>query len=91
MQALHLLLTPDSQQDFAIPVSIHKDPKVEPGLMLKEWTQRKVLHALYRDNSDYVVTREHDALNRLHIRHSDLNLLKGYCKDSLEITVPEMV
>lgn len=89
MRVLHDLLTEDSKKDFSLPSVANINPAQEPGNKIKEWMERELQHALYRDGSDHVVTKEGNALNRLHVRHGDLKLLKAFCADSLDIHVPE--
>jgi uncharacterized LabA/DUF88 family protein len=87
-QGLRALLTPDSQRDFAIPVLDNMTSKQQPGSIVKNWTEGKEKHALYLDGSDYVVVTRDDPLNQLHVRHSDLNLLREFCKECFKINIP---
>jgi uncharacterized LabA/DUF88 family protein len=85
---LHSLLTPSSQTHFRIPVAAHHPPSIEPGTLLKSWEHDGKAHALYQDGRELIVTREHDANNRLHVRHENKDLLHIFCRESHFIEVP---
>jgi uncharacterized LabA/DUF88 family protein len=89
MSILHSLLTPESQNLFQIPCPKNQNPSIEPGQILTTWVHDSKALGLYRDGSEFVVTQEHDALNRLHIRHANYELLRFFCHETLDIELPE--
>jgi uncharacterized LabA/DUF88 family protein len=88
MRALYGLLTAECQSRFSIPTVANLRPEFEPGVKIREWSVHGVRHALNKDGADYVVLRDGNQLNRLNVRHSDMNLLTAFCKESLGIDIP---
>jgi uncharacterized LabA/DUF88 family protein len=89
MWSLCHLLTPESRARFSIPAVINKPPGFEPGTRIAEWLADGVRHTLNQDGADYVVLRDGDQLNRLNIRHADLDLLSAYCRECFGIDIPK--
>jgi uncharacterized LabA/DUF88 family protein len=88
LKQLRDLLTNDSSVRFTVPIAANHRPDVAPaGRFLHQWIQDGKGHAIYRAGDDYIVTREHNELNRLHVRHSNKTLLQTYCKE-LNINIP---
>jgi uncharacterized LabA/DUF88 family protein len=83
------LLTGSSQLDFELPNTQNFAPGNRPNdwQQLKAWDQNGIRHFLFRDNNHYVVVREHDPLNELRIRHSNLDFVREHCLDN-NINVP---
>jgi uncharacterized LabA/DUF88 family protein len=87
---LRELLTSDSARDFSIPVAINMNPSVEPGTRITEWVTGGVRYTLNMDQDEYIVLRDGDKLNRLHLRHGDVELLRLYCKEEFDTEVPQI-
>ncbi|URK88001.1 NYN domain-containing protein [Rhizobium sp. RCAM05350] len=79
LQILWQWMTDASRQEFTIPMQINKDPSLEPGDLLVEWTEGGEQFALRKDFDDYLVLKNGDDLNRLNIRHSNYELLNQFC------------
>lgn len=89
MRVLHSLLTPASQRLFRIPQVTNHSPSIYPGEELAVWEAEDGRFCLYRQGEEFIVTKDQDALNRLHIRHTNYELLRDFCLDSLAIKIPE--
>ena len=87
---LYELLSSVSRLDFSIPVTVNKSPTLpEPGTQVCEWFVDRVRHVMNKECGDYIILRDHDESNRLHIRHSDINLLRAYCKERFNMDIPQ--
>jgi uncharacterized LabA/DUF88 family protein len=84
------LLTSDSARDFSIPVATNMNPSVEPGKSITEWVTGGVRYTLNMEQDEYIVLRDGDKLNRLHLRHRDIELLRLYCKEEFDTEVPQI-
>jgi uncharacterized LabA/DUF88 family protein len=89
IQQLRRLLTEESKGKFVLPAAVNQAPdEPEPGIRVKEWEVDGVHHSLNKDGADLVLLREGDALNRLHVRHNNIDVLRCFCKEVLEIELP---
>ena len=90
MRGLHALLTPSSQEKFAIPQLKNFERSVNPGDEIGTWIDEKRC-GLYFNGTKYVVTRTHDPNNCLHVWHTDFELLRDFCAESLDIRIPDPI
>lgn len=89
MVTLRQLLTESSQRDFSIPVTVNVPPEHEtPGTLLEEGEHNGKRHTISRDGNDYLITWEHDSLNVMHMRHSNLDLLREYSFETQDVRLP---
>lgn len=91
MRALAGLLTDESRMRFALPDSQNVHPSMPIGDAIDNWQVDGKEYGLFKNGNEFIVTWVHNQLNRLQIKHSDFELLCEYCRDSVEIQVPEMV
>ncbi|QCI64531.1 NYN domain-containing protein [Phreatobacter stygius] len=85
------LLTPESRQRFALPHmrNFHPPEQAEPSDKRASWSLDDSRYALFRDGQDWLVIRStSDPLNRLHIRHSNWDLLLLHMKEH-NMQIPE--
>jgi uncharacterized LabA/DUF88 family protein len=88
MDKLSRLLTQQSRQAFAIPVleRVQEEPPSPPeGAQLCLWDEGHYLYGLYRSGEIFEVVRD----GRPFTRHRNFDLLKYYCRESLDITIPD--
>jgi uncharacterized LabA/DUF88 family protein len=69
------LLTPESRARLKLPSVINRSPEIEPGFKRHEWNDNGRSLGIYRDGTDWVITRSGDALNRTHLRAPNWELL----------------
>jgi hypothetical protein len=86
---LHQLLTSTSQAAIKIPHAYHQRPDINHGQQITSWTSEAKEHALFKDGQEFIVTKEHDALNKLCIRHHNYELLRVYANETFGIHLPE--
>lgn len=82
-------LTESSRLRFILPTVVNQPPEIDPGTKLYEWDPgdgRRV--AIFRDGEDWILTREHDVINRLNIRHRNWKLIVQY-SSSEGINIPQ--
>jgi hypothetical protein len=82
-------MTDESRIRFQIPQPVNKDPAIEPGELLREWIQDGVRFQLRMDGDVFIVLRDGDNLNRLHVPHQNFELLVLHCK-SMGYNVPDL-
>lgn len=70
------LLTVESREYFKLPTTANFNPNIEPGTKCEEWFANGIRHNIYKcDNGDWVITRDHNNLNRFHMRHPNWGLV----------------
>jgi len=91
MNYLKKLMTEESAVRFNLP-----DQQNHHGLRFPSLNPREIWGSndrkkcmLYENNGEFIATKEQDKVNTLHITHKNLDLLRYYCKESLDINVPE--
>lgn len=90
MRALDSLLTPASRKIFQIPRAQNEPPSEQSFRTAPKWTdiQEGSPLALYFEDSEFVVTKDINELNRFTIRHTNYELLEHYCAESEGIHIP---
>ncbi|KAA3516987.1 NYN domain-containing protein [Agrobacterium vitis] len=89
LQILYNWMTDESRARFRIPLLQNKHPSEEEGDLLNEWQQDKVRFQLRQNGETYIVLRDGDELNRLHITHKNFELLTFQCK-SMGYNIPQL-
>lgn len=89
LQILWNWMTDESKARFRIPLPENKNPAEEEGDLLNEWRQDNVRFQLRRHGEEYIVLRDGDELNRLHIAHENFELLTLQCK-SMGYDIPPL-
>ncbi|GEM_PF-6640599 len=89
MLHLHRLLTPESQPLFKIPSVRNLPPDRDPGLLKAKWIDAGKEICAFVNNSEYTITQENNALNRLNISSDRYDLLRFFCRESLNLEIPE--
>jgi uncharacterized LabA/DUF88 family protein len=90
MLRLHDFLTAESRKIFNIPKQQNFSSNLPSGTELVSWELDGKRCGLFERYGQYVVTRDADQDNRLHIMHDNLELLKYFCHDSIGIDVPDI-
>jgi len=85
------ILTARSREVFNIPQPAHRSPKEPRGDVIFEWQADGKGHGVYYGPSDnsFLVTREDDPLNTLHMKHANFELLRCCCLEARNIKIPE--
>jgi uncharacterized LabA/DUF88 family protein len=91
MMELHSILTPLSQKVFSIPTAKNESPGAQPGDPISTWNDGEKEYGLYKRDDVFLLTKEHDKNNTLHVRHSNFELLREFCSDTLDIEIPRQV
>jgi NYN domain len=82
-------LTVESKRLFTVPTYQSFHASVPSGPLVMSWKQVGKDYALHKENDLYVVWQYSDPLRGMQIVHKDLELLKYFCSESLQIRVPE--
>jgi len=89
---LRTLLTVQSRELFSLPVAQNWAPAVEPvGEKLSTWEDGGKQCCAYETEQNWVLTRHNDALNRLHVTHSNWILLERFLSETQLLSIPEEV
>jgi uncharacterized LabA/DUF88 family protein len=89
MQVLYGYLTDAAKPFFVLPKMQNYNPATAVGSPIANWSEGGRECGLYKQGQEYVVTQVRDASNRLHVTHSNEELLKYFCKESFNIHVPD--
>jgi uncharacterized LabA/DUF88 family protein len=87
---LHSLFTEESQKCFDIPHPAHQRPNAPRGQLIYQWVAEDKslgLHYLQADR-EFLLTRDDDPSNTLHMKHASLELLRQCCLEAKDIKIP---
>jgi uncharacterized LabA/DUF88 family protein len=84
------LLTPESRARLRLPPVTNFPPEIEPGDKRCGWSDGGRSYGIYRDGTDWVITRSGDALNRLHLRGPHWELLCVRAAEESIVLPPEL-
>jgi hypothetical protein len=91
IKELHSLLTLGSQIRLPIPHAENKHPGVQTDGFVAAWDDEGAELRLHKVLAGYVVTRQSDPLNRLHVTHPNIEMLREFCLESLDIEIPKLI
>lgn len=89
MRAMRDLLTDESQELFCIPHIENVNPTAVLGPVVKSWEIRSKKTHLCKWKGQYLLAQSVDDHNRLKIGYSNYDLLRDFCRDSMNIEMPE--
>jgi uncharacterized LabA/DUF88 family protein len=87
---LETLFTEESRKIFNIPQPGHQRPNAPTGQLIHQWVaQEKSLGLHYlQEHCEFLLTRDDDPSNTLHMKHANLELLRQCC-EAKDIKIPD--